>query len=599
MGDAGTLVSLVRECMDGPERPILAERVDGPFVTTTTRQLLGRVEAVAHGLWERGICPGDRIALMSPNRIDWIVANLAILSVGGVTVPLYPTQALDHAQIILDDSQSRLLFLDSEKARRRLTDGGVRLPDTVLFDGTGDDGLAALERAGSVRRDAQPDRLREYAAGIKPDDLAVLIYTSGTTGVPKGVMLSHRNIASTAVAGFSTITDVLPAGEPVLSVLPWAHIYEHTDLYGFFLRGALIYVCHSPDELLADLQAVRPVVFFAVPRIFERMIAGVIGKAKAEGGLKARLVPWALGVGRDYMRATLDGGSAPSGLRAQYALAKALVLKKLRPGLGLDRLNFIGSGSAPLHLDLALMLAAADITILEGYGLTECSPVVSVNTPELHRLGTVGRPLAGVEVRLADDGELLVRGPNVMQGYYHDPEATAATIRDGWLGTGDIAAIDAQGFIRITDRKKELFKTSGGKFVAPARVESAILRSPFVNQVMVLGNGRAHPVALVSPNWPLLRHELNIAGDMLTAEASTLPKVCAFMTREAVANTADLAPHEQIRRVGVFPHDLTVDDNELSPTLKVRRRVVEQRYADLIEAAYSAPATSSAQAIPA
>jgi len=324
----------------------------------------------------------------------------------------------------------------------------------------------------------------------------------------------------------------------------------------------------------------------------------IVGKAKAEGGLKARLVPWALGAGREYMRATMGGASAPPALHLQYAVAKALVLKKLRPALGLDRLKFVGSGSAPLHLDIALALAGADIMILEGYGLTECSPVVSVNQPGRYRLGTVGLPLAGVDVRLADDGELLVRGPNVMQGYYHDQQATDAMIHDGWLATGDIATIDADGFIRITDRKKELFKTSGGKFIAPARVESALLRSPYMNQVMVLGNGRPHPIALVSPNWPLVRRELSLPDDLSTTDASKAPGVREFMTGQAVANTADLATFEQIRRVGVLPRDLSIDDGELSPTLKVRRRIVEQRYAELIEETFATPA-SKAAAIPA
>ncbi|MBV8949607.1 MAG: long-chain fatty acid--CoA ligase, partial [Actinobacteria bacterium] len=557
-----------------------------------------RIEAVAHALWSRGVVAGDRVALMSPNRIDWVVVNLAVLSIGAATVPLYATQALDHVQIILDDCGAKLLFVDSEATRSRLREGGVRAPETVVFDGSASDGLAAFEAAGAALRDASPSRLADYAGSIKPEDLAVLIYTSGTTGVPKGVMLTHRNIASTALAGLSTLQEIIRTGEPVLSVLPWAHIYEHTDLYLFFLCNATVYVCHGPDDLLADLQAVRPVVFAAVPRIFERVIAGIIGKSKAEGGLKARLVPWALGVGRQYMRATLENGAAvPGTLRLQYALAKALVLKKLRPALGLDRLKFVLSGSAPLHEDVALTLAAADITILEGYGLTECSPVVSVNTPEHYRLGTVGMPIAGVDVRLADDGELLVRGPNVMKGYYHDPAATAATIHDGWLATGDIASIDADGFIRITDRKKELFKTSGGKFVAPARVESALLRSPYVSQVMVLGNGRAHPIALVSPNWPLVRRDLGIADDVSPEQAAELVKVQDFMSKEAATNSADLATYEQVRRVGVLPRDLTIADNELSPTLKVRRRVVEERYADLIEQAYGA--RSTAEVVPA
>jgi long-chain acyl-CoA synthetase len=393
-------------------------------------------------------------------------------------------------------------------------------------------------------------------------------------------------VATTAVAGFSLVPDELPGQDPVLSVLPYAHIYEHMNLYGYLLRRSVVHVCHSPDELLEDLRTVRPVAFFAVPRIFERMLAGIVGRSRAEGGLRARLVPWALGAGRDYMRAKFSGKAVSPRLRLQYALAHALVLRKLRPLMGLDRLRFVGTGSAPLHSDIAYTLEAADITVIEGYGLTECSPVVTVNTLEHRKLGTVGRAIPGVELRLGEDGELLVRGPNVMQGYYHDPEQTSATIHDGWLSTGDIAEIDSDGYVRITDRKKELFKTSGGKYVAPARVESAILRSIYVNQIMVLGAGRAHPAALVSPNWPVLRRELGIHDEVSTEQASQQPNVTEFMAKELATQTADLGSFEQIRIVGVLPRDLTIEDGELSPTLKVRRRNVEKRYEALIDAMY-------------
>jgi long-chain acyl-CoA synthetase len=316
------------------------------------------------------------------------------------------------------------------------------------------------------------------------------------------------------------------------------------------------------------------------------MLAGIVGRAKADGGLRARLVPWALAVGREYMRARHLGGGASRKLALQYHTARWLVLRKLRPLMGLDRLRFIGSGGAALHHDIALTLEAADITVLEGYGLTECSPVVTCNTESRRRFGTVGLPIPGVKVRLGDDGELLVHGPNVMRGYYHDAAATAATIHDGWLGTGDIASIDPDGFVRITDRKKELFKTSGGKFVAPARVESAILRSVFVYQVLVFGAGKPHPAALVSPNWPIVRRELNIPSEMPTAQAAQLPQVVDFIRREVVTQTGDLGPYEQIRLVGILPRDLTVEDGELSPTLKVRRRIIEERYASLMESVY-------------
>jgi long-chain acyl-CoA synthetase len=320
---------------------------------------------------------------------------------------------------------------------------------------------------------------------------------------------------------------------------------------------------------------------FAVPRVFEKTYAAIVAKSIAAGGLRAKLVPWALATGRERQRALLDGTPGLA-LRLQYAVAFKLVLSKLRPQLGCDRLRFFGSGSAPLPLDIALAFAAAGITIVEGYGLTETSPVVTVNDPGNVRLGTVGRPIPNVEVMLAPDGELLVRGPNVMLGYYHHPDETASAIHDGWLATGDIATIDPDGYVRIVDRKKEIFKTSGGKFVAPSRVEASLARSPFVAQAVVIGNGKPHPAALISPNWQALRAHLELAADASQERLAADERVRAFIAAEARRATTDLASYEQIRWAGVLPRDLTIEDGELTPTLKVRRRVVEARYAALV-----------------
>jgi long-chain acyl-CoA synthetase len=396
-------------------------------------------------------------------------------------------------------------------------------------------------------------------------------------------MLSHGNVASNAWDAFSLIPDVIQPEDPVLSVLPFAHIYENTNMFGYFVRGAAVYVNHRVELLLDDLRSVRPVAVFVVPRIFERTYAGILAKSRAAGGVRAKLVPWALEVGARYKRAELDGVPAPPLLRAAYALAHALVLSKVRGQLGCDRLRFFVSGSASLHLDIALIFAGADMAIMEGYGLTECSPIVTVNRPGAARLGTVGPPIPNVELRLADDGEILVRGPNVMQGYYHRPDETREMIHDGWLATGDIGTIDADGFLRVVDRKKEIFKTSGGKYVSPARVENAIARSPIVAQVAVFGSDRPHPAALISPNWPALRAALGLPDDVPPAELARRQDVRDFIAAECARETADLASYEQIRWAGVLPRDLSIDEGELTPTLKVKRRVVEARYAGLID----------------
>jgi len=542
------------------------------------------------GLRVRGITPGDRVGLMSPNRVDWIVANLGILSAGGVTVPIFATQAHDQVEHILTDSEVKLLFVDAERTAEPLRTAGLHVPPVVSFDAGDENGLAALESAGRHAREADPAALTTIAGHISANDLAVLIYTSGTTGTPKGVMLSHGNIASNAVSSAALIAHLLGPGDPVLSILPYAHIYESTNVFGYLRCGTTIYVGHAIENLLADLQSVRPKMVFAVPRIFERMLNAMLARAKAEGGLRSKLIPWALQTGREYMRAKHTGAPVSSTLHLRYALAHGLVLKQIPPKIGLDRLQFFCSGSAPLHPDTTYTFLGADIKIVEGYGLTECSPIVTCSVPGQAKIGTVGKAISGVELKLAEDGELLVRGPNVMKGYYRDANATSGVIADGWFHTGDIGSIDPDGNVRITDRKKELFKTSGGKFVAPARVESAILRSLYINQVMVTGNGRPHPAALISPNWALLRKELDLSDAATSEELSRRSDVQAFVRREVMTQTADLGSFEQIRWIGILPRDLTIEDGELSPTQKIKRRVVEQRYADLIERVFAAAA---------
>jgi long-chain acyl-CoA synthetase len=415
----------------------------------------------------------------------------------------------------------------------------------------------------------------------------VLIYTSGTTGEPKGVMLSHYNLVFTAQSSFRHAFDVVTPGSDVLSVLPFSHIYEHCIIYGFMLSRVRHHISHHVDELTRDLREVRPVVMTAVPRLFERVIAGITTKAKMHGGLQANLVPWALRTGRDYMSAKTRKTNPGLPLSVQYAIARALVLRKLRPLLGLDRLRFFVSGSAPLHFDTAMTMLGMGIPIVEGYGPTECSPVITVNTFDDNHYGTVGKPIPGVEIRIAPDGEVLAHGPNVMMGYYKNEAATREVVEEGWYHTGDIGAIDAEGFLHITDRKKELFKTSGGKFVAPSRVEAAIKRSVYINQVMLVGDSRPHPIALISPDWALVRTELGIPKDVPADQIRTRPDVVSFLTKEVHHHTADLATFEQVRRIVILPRDLSVEDGDLSPTLKVKRRVVESKYAADIERLYA------------
>ncbi len=579
-----TLPAFIAEHLARPRSTALAERRGGRTTSLSSGDVQRRAAAVAHALHARGVGRGDRVAILANNRVDWLVADFGILYAGGVVVPMFATTADDQIAFIFADSEAKLVFVDDDATAARLRAAVPGAPPIVAFDGAGEGGFEAFVRSAPAPADEER-ALASYLAGVAADDLAVLIYTSGTTGQPKGVMLSHRNLVSDVTGAFDPSVSGLREGQTGLSVLPFAHIFEHTDALGYLYNGLVHYVT-TPDHLLDDLRAVRPHYVAFVPRIFERLIAGIIGNARAAGGMRRGLVPWALAVGTAYQRAVRGGGAGPR-LRAQHAIAHKLVLGKIPVTLGLDRLVYFVSGSAPLHRDTALTLAAMGFTVLEGYGLTETSPVVTVNRPADNVLGTVGVPIRDVQVRIADDGEVLVKGPSVMLGYYHLPGEDQPFTPDGWFQTGDIGMLDEAGHLSITDRKRELFKTSGGKWIAPSRIETAIKRSIYIGQAMVFGNNQPHPAALVAPNWELVRAKLDLPATMTTAEMANHPGIRELMQREVRAQTSDLARYEHVERVAILPRDPTIEDGELSPTLKIKRRVVEQRYAELMTRAYA------------
>ncbi len=582
-----TLPSLIRRALALPRTEALVERDrGGVWRATSTGQLMERAENLACAIRDAGVQKGDRVALIAHDCVDWVVCDFATFFAGCVVVPIFPTQAIDQTEYILKHSDSKLLFIDTRASLARFQDARMTLPHAVIFDVEGDDSLEAFERRGAAIRAAHPELPRAYEEGITPDDLAVLIYTSGTTGVPKGVMLSHDNLSFDAQSSLEFGLDEMRQGSNCVSVLPFSHIYEHTMVYIYLLANMRYHICHDANDLLTDLQDIRPTVMTAVPRIFDRVLAGVQAKALAHGGLQAKLVPWALRIGREYATAKTFGAGANPALSMQYALARRLVLDKLRVVLGLDNMQQFLSGSAALHTDVAMTFLGIGVPILQGYGLTETSPVITTSTHRANRYGAVGLPIPGCEVQIAPDGEVLARGRNIMMGYYHDEEATRVALEGGWFHTGDIGEVDADGFLRITDRKKEVFKTATGKFVAPARVESSIKRSMFVAQAMVVGDGRPHPAALIAPNWEPLRAELSLPS-LAPEELVKRDDVRQFMTNEVRKQTADLASYEQIRRIIVIPHEFTVESGELSPSMKIKRRVVEQNYKQAIDDAYA------------
>ncbi len=592
-----TLPHLIRRALTPSRDELLVERVGGAWKAISSARLLERVENLACAIRDAGLASGDRIALVAHDCVDWIVCDFAALFAGCVVVPIYPTQALDHTGYILQHSGAKLVFVDSPATLDHLRASDAALPRAVVFDSPGDDGLAALELRGAQLRSEHPELPGLYEAALKPDDLAVLIYTSGTTGNPKGVMLSHDNLTFDSQSALNYGLEEIAENDNVLSVLPYSHIYEHTIIYLYLLAKVRYSICHDPNELIADLKDVRPTAMTSVPRLFDRVLAGVAGQALRAGGLKAKMIPWALRVGRKYMTAKTFGGGANPWLSLEYALAKRLALVKIRQALGLDRMKFFTSGSAALHNDTAMTFLALGIPIMQGYGLTETSPVITTSRPSANRYGAVGRPLPGVEVRIAGDGEILTRGRHVMQGYFNDPQATAEAIDpEGWFHTGDIGELDENGFLRITDRKKEVFKTDTGKWIAPSRIESAIRRSTLVAQAMVVGSGRPFPAAIVAPNWDMVKLRLSLPPEETPEHLASRQDVRDFITDEVRKRTSDLASYEQIRRVVVIPRDFSVEGGELSPSMKIKRRVVEDRYAAEIDRAYAVEPAARASA---
>jgi long-chain acyl-CoA synthetase len=568
---------------------------EGRWLHIPGEAIIRRVRAVALGLSALGVRKGDRVALLSENRPDWSVTDLAILSLGAVNVPIYTTQAPDQVRYILEDSGARVLFVSGRKVYRHARPGieGVgTLERVVFFD---DDAaphhegaltLFELERQGAELDDAEPEVFDRMLAAVGADDLATVIYTSGTTGEPKGVMLAHSNFVSN-VAAIASSLPIYPT-DVCLSVLPLSHIFERACFYVFCWCGVGVHYAPSFDVVGEYLREVRPTIMTAVPRLFEKVYHRIVKKGTQAGGWKARLFSWALGVGQRYAQFKDRGEPVPPLLEIQQEVASRLVFSKWREGVG-GRLRYFVSGGAALSPTLSHAFLGAGINILQGYGMTETC-IVSANRPDNNRVGTVGPPFPGVEVRIDAEGEILVRGPNVMRGYYKHPAETEAVFtEDGWFRTGDVGRLDEDGRLHITDRKKELFKLSNGKYVAPQLVESLIKESQYVSQVVVVGAGRKQPAALIVPDWEAL------ASSLPTPQAeehtprvawSRDPAAVKLVQRDVQELTRPLHDYERVRRVALLPDEFSIDGGELTPTLKVRRRVIDEKYGDLIEELY-------------
>ncbi len=557
-------------------------------------EVIEKIKNVARGLAEFGVKAGDKIAIISENRPEWSIVDLAILSLRAVNVPIYTTQAVEQIRFILEDSGAKMLFISGKKLWKhaeRAAQSVERLEKIVFFEDDsfpeGDNRamlLSDIEKRGAEAETVESQSFERFLADIRTEDLATIIYTSGTTGEPKGVMLTHENFVSNIVA----ISKGLPISknDRSLAVLPLSHIFERTVFYVLCANGVSVHYCAAFDQLAGNLQEVKPTIMTAVPRLFEQVYHKIVKKGKAAGGWKTQLFEWALGVGQEYWAAKDNQRSVPAVLAAKHALASKLVFSKWRDGVG-GSLRFFVSGGAPLSKKLSFAFWAAGIPILQGYGMTE-GCVTCANRPEDNKVGSIGVPFEGIEMRIAEkDGEVLIRGKNVMQGYYNKPEETAKVIdEDGWYHTGDVGYQDEDGHFYITDRLKDLFKLSNGKYVAPLQVESLLKQSPLIGQPVVVGSGRKQVGALIVPDWDSLKQVLVEEGITTNGSREELcdnPYVVKRVQQEAIDLTRELSDYERVKRVYLLPREFSIDKGEMTPTLKIKRSVIDEKYEEAID----------------
>jgi long-chain acyl-CoA synthetase len=570
------------------DRVMLQKRA-AVWMPISSTEIYSSVVALARTFESWGIRKGDRVAILSENRSEWTITDFAVLSLGAVTVPIYATQTTEQTSYILNDSGARIIAASTKGQLEKILAIQSRTPvERILVMDAVEDPRAVQMRELMLQGPADFDpEFDARCQTILPDDLATIIYTSGTTGTPKGAMLTHGNMASNISCsmeafGFGT------KDELSVSFLPLSHVTaRHVD-FALLYRGVVLAYCPDIGQLAQTLAEVQPNIFVAVPRVYEKIRQQVISKTM--GFPKNEVYRWALSVGRAHRSETVAGIKPTS---HSWKIADQLVFSKVRAGMGGKAEEFI-SGGAPLGRELAEWYADLGIPIHEGYGLTETSPVIAVNTPTANKLGTVGRPLANVEVTIAEDGEVLARGPSIFKGYWNRPEETQAAFVDGWFKTGDIGHLDSDGYLSITDRKKDLIKTSGGKFIAPQPIENSLKLNPFIGTSVVLGDRRKFPAVLIAPNFPALEEWARENQVDLTSRQALVanPKVQALYEGIIEELNQNLARFEKLKRVLVVPEELSAADGTLTHTFKVRRRGIEERYKTLIDEMYAKAETS-------
>jgi long-chain acyl-CoA synthetase len=577
------------------DRPVLMHKVDKQYRSISYSNLRRRVELFGLGLSSIGVKRDDRVAIVSENRPEWVIADMSIVTLGAIDVPIYPTLTPSQIAYILNDAGVKVVIVSNAlqlgkilKIRSEVKDLQhiilmndklePRSKDTIVYP--------EVFNMGKVVERSHPTFFRELQYHVKPENLLSIIYTSGTTGNPKGVMLTHQNLVSNIKAA----AEVLPFGETdtFLSFLPLCHSFERmAGYYTAMACGSTVAYAESAETVSDNLLEIHPTVVTTVPRLFERIYGRMMKQIDSSPQARQRIFHWAVSVGKEFSHARKTGVVSPA-LRIQHILADRLVFSKLKQKTG-GRIRFFVSGGAPLARELGEFFEAVGVLIIEGYGLTETAPVLTANRLDDFKFGTVGKPIPGVEIKIAEDGEILAKGPNVMKGYYNNSEATAEVIdKAGWFHTGDVGMFDLQGHLIITDRKKHLFVSSGGKNIAPQPIERLFLQSKYIDQIVLVGDGRMFLTALIVPEFDGLR-EYAVGHGIpfsVNSDLTQAPEVRKLFEKEIKHVQRDLPTYERVRRFELLPTQLTVEAGEITPTLKVRRKVVEKKYADLIEKMY-------------
>jgi len=574
-----------------PKDDLMLYKKDGSFTPISTDEFATQVKHFALGLRDLSYEAGDKLIILSENRPEWVMTDMANLCLGGVTVPIYTSLVPEQIKYIIDNSDAKVVvFSDDEmwEKIKAIQSDLVKVEHYITCQADGPEGtltFADVQKRGERLAKEQPDLFEELALKVKPDDVASIIYTSGTTGAPKGVMLMHSNFVSN-VEAVTTIIEFTQK-DTVLSFLPLSHVLERMVTFAYLCKGCSIGYAESIETVAENLLEIRPQIMVSVPRVFEKIYAKVMDNVLASSPLKRKIFFWAARIGKEYGRKIILNKPISGSLQFKKNLAHKLVFSKIIEKTG-GRVRFFVSGGAPLSKDIAEFFYAMGLNILEGYGLTETSPVIAVNTLEDIKFGSVGKPIPGVEVKIAEDGEILTKGPHVMKGYYKMEAETQEAIKDGWFYTGDVGFLDEEGFVTITDRKKDIIVTAGGKNVAPQPIENIIKTNLYVSNAVIIGDKRKFISALVVPNFEKLV-EYADANNISYSDYGDLvknDKILNFIESEINRATPGLASYEKVKKVALLDREFEIEKGEITPTLKVKRNIIEQKYRSIIDSLY-------------